>query len=315
MTNPHLQAFAANITRELAKLNISKSSAAAVARDVASGCTVCPSLVHCNAATNRSDAAITELFLDFDPFRGEGLTWYPEALDAIDRVLNRPNYTGAGAYLGGGACVNIEAVNVVYSRFGSIVGLTAIFVLVWIGLAFRSVLIPLRAVVTIGMTISYVFAMAVWVYEYGALNWLGFEGMELSGKEAGSDTGALAWIVPVMCFSVLVGLGLDYDVFLISRIVEYRKRGLSNRAAIVYGTAKTGGIITAAGAIMAIAFAGLLLCGEAVLNETAFLFVFAVLVDTMIIRTMLVPSVSISTCRSPGPRISSLLAVTLAPLH
>ena len=242
--------FAASITLELTKLNISSPNASTVAHDVAGGCTVCPGLMRCDAATNRSDAAITEIFLDFDPFRGEGLTWYPEALAAIDRVLNRPNYTGAGAYLGGGACVNIEAVNVVYGRFGSIVGFTALFVLVWIGLAFRSLLIPLRAVLTIGMTISYVFAMAVWVYEYGVLDWLGFDGMALSGKEAGSDTGALAWIVPVMCFSVLVGLGLDYDVFLISRIVEYRKRGLSNRAAIIYGTAKTGGIITAAGAIM-----------------------------------------------------------------
>jgi uncharacterized membrane protein YdfJ with MMPL/SSD domain len=60
----------------------------------------------------------------------------------------------------------------------------------------------------------------------------------------------LYWLTPVMSFSILVGLGLDYDIFLYSRIYEYRLEGYSDRAAIAHGVYKTGGIITAAGIIM-----------------------------------------------------------------
>lgn len=61
-----------------------------------------------------------------------------------------------------------------------------------------------------------------------------------------------------MTFPVVVGLGLDYDTFLLTRIMEYRMSGLSDRQSVLKGTVKTGGIITAAGIIMAIAFSGLL---------------------------------------------------------
>eukprot|EP00041_Stephanoeca_diplocostata_P029262 m.860006 g.860006 ORF g.860006 m.860006 type:complete len:224 (-) comp23527_c0_seq1:171-842(-) len=142
-------------------------------------------------------------------------------------------------------------------------------------------------------TLTYVFAVATWVYEYGALDWLRLSSLKEQAREVGEDHGAICWIVPVMCFSVLVGLGLDYDVFLISRVVEFRRQGLSNRAAIVMGVCKTGGIITAAGGIMAIAFAGLLFSQEPVLNELSFFLVFAVLVDTFVIRLLLVPALMV----------------------
>ena len=58
---------------------------------------------------------------------------------------------------------------------------------------------------------------------------------------------ALYWLTPVMTFSILVGLALDYDLFLFTRVKEYRHQGYTNRAAIIKGVDKTGGIITAAG--------------------------------------------------------------------
>jgi len=94
-----------------------------------------------------------------------------------------------------------------------------------------------------------------------------------------------------MSFSILVGLGLDYDVFLFSRVYEYRLAGFNNRASILKGVYKTGSVITGAGLIMAIAFAGLLLSNEMVLNQFGFMLCFAVLVDTFIVRTFLVPSI------------------------
>lgn len=78
-------------------------------------------------------------------------------------------------------------------------------------------MIPLRAVFSIGMTLAFVYGCAVWVYEDGVLDGLHFAG--LAGNVA------LSWFSPILSFSVVVGLGLDYDVFLISRIQEFRKVG------------------------------------------------------------------------------------------
>ena len=94
-----------------------------------------------------------------------------------------------------------------------------------------------------------------------------------------------------MSFSVLTGLALDYDIFLLSRIVEYRELGYDDRAAVTLGLAKTGWIISAAGLVMAIAFGGLLLAQEPAMNQLSFFLVVSVLVDTFLTRTILVPCI------------------------
>ena len=99
------------------------------------------------------------------------------------------------------------------------------------------------------------------------------------------------WAVPVMTFSILVGLGMDYDVFLFSRVAEYRELGFSTKVALVKGVAKTGHIITYAGVIMAIAFAGLLFSDLLMLKQFGFILSFSVLVDTFVIRTLLNPAI------------------------
>ena len=87
------------------------------------------------------------------------------------------------------------------------------------------------------------------------------------------------------------GIGLDYDIFLISRIQEYRAKGYTETSSIVKGLVKTGSIITAAGMIMAIAFSGLLFTTSGVLYQMAFLLVLAVLLDTLVVRLFLVPAI------------------------
>ena len=72
-------------------------------------------------------------------------------------------------------------------------------------------------------------------------------------------------------------------------MLEFRLEGFTDDSAVLKGLYKTGGIITAAGIIMAVAFSGLLLSGELLLNQTAFMLVVAVLVDTFVVRTVLVP--------------------------
>eukprot|EP00996_Jenningsia_fusiforme_P005126 NODE_6036_length_613_cov_40.709220_g5632_i0.p2 GENE.NODE_6036_length_613_cov_40.709220_g5632_i0~~NODE_6036_length_613_cov_40.709220_g5632_i0.p2 ORF type:complete len:128 (-),score=18.99 NODE_6036_length_613_cov_40.709220_g5632_i0:142-525(-) len=102
--------------------------------------------------------------------------------------------------------------------------------------------------------------------------------------------GSVQWSVPVMAFSVICGLALDYGVFLMTRIHEFRKRGFEHNASIVKGVYKTGSVITSAGIIMFIAFGGLLLSESRSLNQFGLLLCFSVLLDTFIIRCLLVPA-------------------------
>jgi uncharacterized membrane protein YdfJ with MMPL/SSD domain len=101
-------------------------------------------------------------------------------------------------------------------------------------------------------------------------------------------------VPPILCFTLLVGLGLDYHIFLLNRVMEYRMQGYCDREAVVLGLASTGGVITAAGLIMAVAFLGTMLAPQPVLYQLSFFIILAVLVDTFIVRAMLVPSMMVT---------------------
>lgn len=165
-------------------------------------------------------------------------------------------------YLTMGAVDLYDCKVVVYELLPLMTAITMAGVFMVVGVAFKSVVVPLRAVLTIAVTLAYIYGAAILVYQHGALDWLGFAPL--------ASTGAVYWMNPCMVFSILVGLGLDYDIFLLSRVVEYREAGYTEEVAILYGLAKTGRIITAAGCIMALAFGGLLLSSEVAMNELAF---------------------------------------------
>eukprot|EP00049_Salpingoeca_infusionum_P022360 m.6295 g.6295 ORF g.6295 m.6295 type:complete len:854 (+) comp5144_c0_seq1:67-2628(+) len=230
----------------------------------------------------------TALFFDvrlkFDPFSTDGVQWLQDVRSNLSAYAIRKDLGNAFSfYIANGATISNDIEQRVYELFPTAVGVTTAVVFVLVGLAFQSISIPLRAIYSIALTVAFVYGCAVWVFQDGALNWLHVA--SLSGS-----LHALSWMSPVMAFSVLVGLGLDYDVFLLSRIVEYRRNGYSDHDSILFGLARTGGIITAAGIIMAIAFVGLLFSAEAVLNQLSFFLVLAVLVDTFIIRSAVVPA-------------------------
>ena len=93
-----------------------------------------------------------------------------------------------------------------------------------------------------------------------------------------------------MSCSILVGLALDYDIFLMSRVVEFRRRGWSDRTSVCLAVEKTGGVISAAGLIMAVSFAGLLIPPTTVLNQYGFTLFIGVALDSFVMRPILVPA-------------------------
>jgi hypothetical protein len=218
----------------------------------------------------------------FDPTGDDSPTFIDDARNVIDDYAAMPQYANYSVEMTGGAVDSYDAVAEVHQLFPSMIGGTCAAVFIIVGALFRSLFVPIRLLLTIAIPICWIYGLSVIVFQIGT-----FDAIFTTLK----DYNSIYWLIPVMCFSILVGLGLDYDIFLFSRVVEYRKLGYQDRAAITKGIYRTGGIITAAGVIMFIAFAGLMLSQEMVLNQYGFMLSFAVLVDTFIVRTLLVPAI------------------------
>ena len=147
-------------------------------------------------------------------------------------------------------------------------------------LVFRSILVPLKAVIMNLLSIGAAYGVIVAIFQNGwAKNIVGI------GKEGPIE----AW-VPMMLFAIVFGLSMDYEVFLLSRIKEEYDRDGNNAEAVSHGLAKTARLITAAAAIMICVFGSFVLSDLRVLKLVGFGLAFAVLIDATIVRLVLVPA-------------------------
>lgn len=175
------------------------------------------------------------------------------------------------AYVGGAAVTNDLAVQASLATERLLLAVSVALVIV-LFIVLRSWVIPLLAVATIGLSIAW-----SWGLTYLVLGtWLGIP---------------IFFFVPTLMFILILGLGIDYNIFLLSRIREERLRGRTSANSISEGLARTGGIITAAAIILAGAFATLTVGNFSLLVAIGFSVAVAVLLDAMVVRTYLVPSV------------------------
>ena len=226
-----------------------------------------------------NSTTIIEVQTPFDPWGDKADSWIKETRVILERYEELSGYK---MHLAGSSTVMVDAIDKVYELFPLMISVTIAVVYILIAIMFKSAFIPLRLIITIGLTLSFIYGLGVLVFETPFLNNV------ISPLQ---DVTAFYWLVPIMAFSILIGLGLDYDIFLLSRISEFRDRGFTEKASIHKGLFKTGGIISYAGIIMAIAFSGLLFSREMVLNQFGFMLCIAVLIDTFVVRTILVPAI------------------------
>ncbi len=158
---------------------------------------------------------------------------------------------------------------------GAVVGLAALLLLV----VFRSFVIPLQAAVMNLLSIGASLGVAVAIFQYG---WL--------GGLLGIQPGPIDAFIPVMLFSIVFGLSMDYEVFLISRIHEEWTRRGDARGAVVEGLAKTGRVITAAATIMICVFLSFGIADERAVKLFGMSFAIAVFVDAFVVRSLLLPA-------------------------
>jgi RND superfamily putative drug exporter len=186
---------------------------------------------------------------------------------------------GVRVYAGGGPAGGVDFLALTYGAFPWLVlgVLAATYVLLL--RAFRSLLLPLKAIVLNLLSIGAAYGLLVIVFKFGVAEQVGLIGFDqIEG-----------WI-PVFVFAMVFGLSMDYEVFLVSRIREEWDAGRGNEEAVGYGLAKTGRIVTAAGLIMFAAFMGFVAGSIVGLQQFGFGLAAAILIDVTVIRALLVPA-------------------------
>eukprot|EP00928_Gymnodinium_smaydae_P009868 TRINITY_DN13693_c0_g2_i1.p1 TRINITY_DN13693_c0_g2~~TRINITY_DN13693_c0_g2_i1.p1 ORF type:complete len:1169 (-),score=134.09 TRINITY_DN13693_c0_g2_i1:26-3247(-) len=223
--------------------------------------------------------ALLEVHTTF-PTLGAGSTEWAIAtrIALIEWEKAHPGYT---AELAGGATHFADLRAAVLTSMRSYLILTVLLVMSVVFLTFRSLMITLRLAFALVFTLAATYGAGVIVYQtpllYGMFPFLA------------NYNGLAVETVPAVT-GVCIALGLDYDIFLVSRIVEFRSRGYSDRAAIFRGATQSGGVIAGAGLIMALCFSGLCFSDKVFFRQVGTLLVISVLFDTFVVRTVLVPA-------------------------
>jgi uncharacterized membrane protein YdfJ with MMPL/SSD domain len=207
-----------------------------------------------------------------------------EAMDLVERLRDR--YVPAAGFpagtdvlVTGAPAFGVDFIDKAYGAFPWLV--LAVLVLTYLILlrAFRSVVLPLKAVIMNLLSVSATYGVLVLAFQHGWGSGLGL------GESPQID----AWI-PIFLFALLFGLSMDYEVFLLSRIREEWDRRHDNEQAVAYGLEHTGRIITAAAIIMIAAFAGFVAGSFVGLQEFGLGLSAAILLDATIVRAILVPA-------------------------
>ncbi|MFI1400674.1 MMPL family transporter [Streptomyces sp. NPDC020681] len=195
----------------------------------------------------------------------------------------------------GRAAVLEDSKSAIADRLPMALGIIAVVTLLLVFLLTGSVLIPIQAVVLNALSLTAMFGAVVWVFQDG----------NLSGLLGFTSTGDIETTLPVLMFCIAFGLSMDYGVFLLSRIKEEYDRTHDHEHSVRFGLQRTGGLITAAAVILAVVMVGI---GTSRVTNTKMLglgIALAVLMDAMVVRSLLVPSVmklmGASTWWAPGP--------------
>eukprot|EP01063_Lacrimia_lanifica_P024845 TRINITY_DN32663_c0_g1_i1.p1 TRINITY_DN32663_c0_g1~~TRINITY_DN32663_c0_g1_i1.p1 ORF type:complete len:976 (+),score=351.48 TRINITY_DN32663_c0_g1_i1:63-2990(+) len=185
--------------------------------------------------------------------------------------------------------------------------LAAVFVIVCV--VFRSVAIGAIMGLTIVFSVGSAFGLTYYIYQTTAFHWL-FPFLSDFHQQG------LNWSAVPMCFAITVALAMDYDVFILTRIYEFKRRGMSTPESVKAAMGEVSGTIAGAGCIMAIAFGGLMLTTVVVLNQFGVLLTFSILIDTFLMTPIVVPAALMTLGRFswfPGATYRTEGAASLQP--
>ena len=201
--------------------------------------------------------------------------------DAVQNVIDAAHTASPDARVGGSGPLNADFIDAVYGAFPLMILLISILTFLLLARAFRSVLLPLKAIVLNVLSVGAAWGVITLIWQNGH----GSE--EIWGIAA---TGSISSWIPLIVFAFLYGLSMDYEVFILARVrEEYDKTGDTNEA-VVFGLARTGRLVTSAALILFLAFAALASGPETDVKVLATGLAAGILLDATVVRALLVPA-------------------------
>jgi RND superfamily putative drug exporter len=252
----------------LAPANRAAAVAAATGRVAGTHGAVAP------ASWQRAGRAVVDVFATADVSTAAGQA-------TIDRVRAVAHQAGRGILVGGIGPENEDFVSAIYGNFPLMIGLIAVLTFILLARAFRSIVLPLKAV-----ALNVVSVGAAW----GVITLVWQEGHGSSALWGISATHAVSAWIPLMVFAFLFGLSMDYEVFILSRMREEYDATGSTDGAVVRGIARTGRLVTSAALILFLAFASMASAPDTDVKVFATGLAAGILLDATVIRALLVPA-------------------------
>jgi RND superfamily putative drug exporter len=188
---------------------------------------------------------------------------------------------GATLKIGGIPALNADYQTIVNSHLVTVTALVVGATLLALLVGFRSLFAAVKAIALNLLSVAASFGALVLVFQDG-------HGSRLLGVPGG--TGSVFPLVPIVAFAIVFGLSMDYEVFLVARVLEGRRSGLSEMEAIPEGMARTAGLITSAAAIMIVVFAAFTFGNFLVVKMIGFTLAVAVLIDATLVRIVIGPA-------------------------
>ena len=204
-----------------------------------------------------------------------------EARDLVPAVRDAAHSAGRSVQVGGPPANNDDFIDAVYGNFPKVILLIAIVTYVLLARAFRSLLLPLKAIVLNILSVAAAWGVMTLVWQNG-------HGSQIWGID---PTGAISAWIPIIVFAFLFGLSMDYEVFILSRMrEEYDQTGETN-SSVVVGLGRTGRLVTSAALILFLAFTAMASGPQVDVKVLATGLAAGILLDATIIRGLLVPAV------------------------
>jgi putative drug exporter of the RND superfamily len=200
----------------------------------------------------------------------------------LDNVRRTAHAAGPDVRVGGGPAANDDFINAVYGSFPLMIALIAITTFILLARAFRSLLLPLKAIVLNVLSVAAAWGVLVLVWQKG------YGSDEIFGIAA---TGSIPSWLPLIVFAFLFGLSMDYEVFILSRMREEYDRTGSTRTAVVQGIGRTGRLVTSAALILFLAFVSMASGPDTQVKMFATGLAAGILLDATVIRALIVPAV------------------------
>ena len=225
------------------------------------------------------------------PFAGEATDSQSQAaVDAVtalrDQYVPQAFGPNSGVLVGGDTAMTKDFFDI-SDRYTPIVILLVLglsFILLTV--VFRSIVVPAKAIVMNLLSVGAAYGLITLIFQQGGPSWA----KSIADALNFTQVQAIESWLPLFLFSILFGLSMDYQVFLLSRIREEYDKTSDNSEAVAYGLRTTGGIITGAAVIMVAVFAAFASGRIAALQEMGFGLAVAVFLDATIVRSILVPS-------------------------